>query len=833
MFSRLIAAILCFVCLPVLTLAAQKPDKKGVEFFEKKIRPVLVEHCYSCHSAKAKKVKGELLVDTRDSIRRGGESGDAVIPYDVENSLLIQAIKHETNEMPPDEMLSKETIADFVSWIKMGAPDPRDGKSKLIKREINFDKARKFWAFVPPQNPDVPQVKNTAWPRNEIDNFVLAELEKKNLQPVSDSDRTAIARRIYFDIIGLPPSPREIVEFVNDQSSDAVSKLVKKLMELPQYGERWGRHWLDVARFAESNGRERNFLYPHAWRYRNYVFDSIAKDKPYDQFVKEQIAGDLLGKDAGNEELRKEMLIATGFLAIGPKTLNEQNKEKFRMDVVDEQIDVSTRAVMSLTVSCARCNDHKFDPLPTSEYYSLAGIFRSSTTLYGTRGGGNRHPSSLLALDKKTAAQQQAAANAKKVVKKPQNANQLNQKIKVAQRKLRALRNTLKQLDKQKKNGKPVAASAYAKAKTDVAKAQKQVRTLNAQRKRRGNGPPIPVGNVAMGISEGNVGDAFVLVRGEVTGRNGQVPRGFLTILSEKERLKVKSKESGRRELAQWLTSPENPLTARVIVNRIWHHLFGEGLVRTVDNFGATGEKPTHPELLDFLALRFVKNGWSIKETIQYITSSRTYQLSSKVNEANYEIDPENRLLWRFSPRRLDAESIRDAMLASSGKLSLKRPEKSFVAQYRDSQAIGRGVDTQIAGTKTNVRSVYLPVVRNAVHESLKVFDFAEPSIIVGKRENTTVPAQSLYLLNNPFVIEQSEALAERILSNKEKNQQQRIELAYQIALGRNPILAESARAKKFIDQFRKKMQEDNPNKVAWAAFCQSIFASAEFRYVY
>lgn len=828
--SLSLIAILISILFASDLSAQKKANKKGLDFFERKIRPVLVSKCYSCHSAKSKSVKGELLVDSRDGIRRGGESGDAVVPFNVENSLLMQALNHETYEMPPEEKLSDEIIADFATWIKMGAPDPRDGKSELIKKTINFEEARKFWAFQPPQKSTVPSVKDSAWPKSEIDYFVLNALETKGLKPVADSDRARLVRRIYFDLVGYPPSPAQVRDFVSDESESAVQALVDKLIDTPQFGERWGRHWLDVARFAESNGRERNFVYPYAWRYRNYVFDSFSKDKPYNQFVREQIAGDLLANDAKNEEHRKELIIATGFLAIGPKTLNEQNKEKFKMDVVDEQIDVSTRAVMSLTVSCARCHDHKFDPIPTKEYYSIAGIFRSSNTFYGTQGGGNRHPSSLIVLS-------EDAADKSPMPAFKGNIAAINRKFRTAQQAVKTQQNLIRQLQKKKGkkgNAKRASNGEITAARKRLAVLQKQLAAATKQRKKANSAVNTNYGDAAMGMAEGKVDDAFVLVRGEVTGRGPKVPRGYLTILSESNPPAVESTESGRRELAYWMTRPENPLTSRVIVNRIWHHLFGSGIVPTVDNFGATGEKPSNQMLLDYLAVDFVESGWSIKTAIRKIMTSRSYQLSTEFDGDNFNIDPENSLVWRQTPRRLDAEAIRDAMLVSSGSMDFKRPEKSFVAKYKIGQQVNRGVDVALSKTKTNLRSVYLPVARNAVHESLQVFDFAEPSIIVGNRENTTVPSQSLYLLNNSFVIEQSEKLANRVLQSGQNDMEGRIRLAYEITLSRKPTANELQRAAKYINRFLEKASKSSAQKesVVWTTFCQTLLASAEFRYL-
>jgi hypothetical protein len=833
--------VLLLFVLPVAPLAAQQADPQGVEFFEKKIRPVLAEHCYKCHSTQSKEVKGGLLLDTRDGIRKGGETGHGVIPGNVDDSLVIQALRHESFEMPPKEKLPDALVADFVTWVKMGAPDPRDGVATMIRREINFNEARTFWSFQPVQKHSPPQVKAASWPRGDIDRFVLARMEQAGLKPVADVDRRALIRRIYFDLIGLPPSPEAIDAFVNDKSPQAVEHLIDGLLDSPQFGERWGRHWLDVARYAESNGRERNYVYPYAWRYRDYVIASFNADKPYDRFISEQIAGDLLPYESD------EQLIATGFLAIGPKLLNERDREVFRMDMVDEQVDVTTRAVMALTVSCARCHDHKFDPIPTKEYYALAGIFRSTETLYGTANQqGNRQATKLMTL----AGGSIPDADKAKV-------QELTQQLQAARSELANLQGTAtttgdapaapKPAKANKKKaaaeGKKVAkvaneaavSSGDPKQQQLVAQMQAKVEKLDAelnQLTKKSPGAP----QVAMGVQDGQIDDCPIYHRGEVTNRGEVVPRGYLTILSKDQPEKVTGSGSGRLDVARWLTSVDNPLTSRVMVNRIWQHLFGQGLVRSVDNFGTSGEQPSHPELLDHLAGRFVEQGWSVKSMIREIMLSRSYQLSSNFDGKNYQADPDNILLWRMNQRRLDAESLRDAMLSASGQLDLT-PLDGSVAQKIGDGEVGRGVSEAQLQVSSNRRSVYLPILRNAVPDSLQVFDFAEPSIIVGQRDVTTVPTQALYMMNSPFVIEQSDRMASRLLSNASLDDTGRTELAYQLVLSRRPNAAELERAGRFVGQSLERLQKSESDSskrqvFAWSGLCQALFASAEFRYL-
>jgi cytochrome c553 len=793
--------------LVTATVSSAEPTAAQLRFFETKIRPVLVEHCYKCHSAKSAKVKGQLLLDSQAGTLKGGESGPAIVAGDVDDSLLIQAIRYESFEMPPKEQLPANVIADFEKWVGMGAPDPRSGAVTIIRESIDFDEARKFWSFKPPRQTDPPSIQDATWPQDDIDRFVYARLLANGLQPAADADRLSWIRRVYFDLIGLPPTPEEVTAFIEDRSTTAVEAVVDHLLDSLHFGERWGRHWLDVARYAESNGRERNFLFPHAWRYRDYVIAALNKDKPYDRFIQEQIAGDLLPRRDGDDE--NELKIATGFLAIGGKLLNERNREIFRMDRVDEQIDVTTRAVMALTVSCARCHNHKFDPIPTADYYSLAGIFRSTDVYYGTGGGGNRQASKLIALEDGDEQANQAVAKHA-------------QAVKAAERQLRKSQAELREMNKSGDRKK-------------IGPLRRKVKQQNLRLTRlKKEGPAA--NSVAMGVVEGSVENCRIYIRGEVDNPANEVPRGYLTILSPAAAHRVTGDQSGRLDLAKWLTSPENPLTSRVLVNRVWHHLFGRGLVRTTDNFGATGEKPSHPELLDFLAVQVQRDGWSVKRLIRSIVLSRTYAMSTEFDVKKYEQDPQNILLWRMSPRRLDAESLRDAMLAASGQLDRQPGVASTVAKFKDTQSIGRGVTPASFNTPSNHRSVYLPIVRNAVPEVLRVFDFAEPSIIVGQRDITTVPAQALYMMNSPFVIEQSKHTAQRVLANGSLDDAGRIELIYRSILARGPSESERTRALGFIESTITQLETNQSTEaraaVAWSGLCQALFACAEFRYL-
>jgi len=819
-------------CLLLLVLVqhqetcADDLNPKQLKFFETKIRPVLANHCYTCHSSQSGKTKGGFSLDTRDGIRQGGDSGHGVVPGDLDGSLIISAMKHDSFEMPPKKQLPANVIKNFETWVKMGAPDPRGGKPIVQNKSvIDFEEGRKYWAFQKPQKVEPPTVKDKTWNGSEIDRFVKKKLEDAGLEPVGTADEEHLLRRDYINLVGLPPTQKQIEEYLSDTSAKKREELIDRLLDSPQFGERWGRHWLDVARFAESNGRERNFLFPHAWRYRNYVIDSFNSDKPFSRFVQEQIAGDQLKPVAGQSAM--EAKIGTGFLAIGPKLLNEGNKEIFAMDLVDEQIDVISRSTMAMTVACARCHDHKFDPISTDDYYALAGIFRSTQTLFGRAGGGSRQSTPLMSisdtpdLDKKI-----EQDHAKKIKQLTANLNEINNQLKSKNKKDGGAKNSKSKANKDDKT----AAKPDPKKMAELRKRQ---RVLQQQLKQLRQSGPEGVEN-AMGVSDGPCVDCNVLIRGEVTSKGNKVPRGFLTVLGQPEREELAdAKKSGRLELANWLVSPDNPLTARVTVNRIWRHLFGEGIVRTVDNFGESGERPTHPQLLDFLAVRLIENEWSFKKTIREIMLSRTYQLSGDYQKTNYQVDPDNRFLWRMNSRRLDAEVLRDSILLSAGELDLVRPETSVVAKYKSTQGIGRGVTEDTFNVEMPKRSVYLPVVRNAVPESLRVFDFAEPSILVGDRMVTTVPTQALFMMNSTFVIDQSKNLAQRLMQQDEPRANQ-IVAAYRAVVTRSPSDEELERGTRFVDSTTQKLMDNNKNEsdaeqLALAAFCQALYASGEF----
>ena len=832
--SRLLLVLA--VLAPVAAQAADDP--KGLDFFEKKIRPVLVANCYQCHSASAKELKGELRLDTKQGTLKGGETGPAVVPGKPEESLILAALRHEDGvEMPPNKKLEDAVVADFTKWIEMGAPDPRRPNATTVGGKINIVEARKFWSFQPVKVPPPPAVKNEAWVRSAIDRYVLASLETKGLAPVADADRRTLIRRVYFDLIGLPPTPEEIETFASDSDPKALEKLIDRLLAMPQFGERWGRHWLDVARYGESTSKERNIPYPYAWRYRDYVYDSFANDKPYDQFVREQIAGDML--PAKTDEQRNEMLVATGFLAIGPRSLNNRNNEQYLMDQADEQLDVASRAVMGLSIACARCHDHKFDPIPTADYYAMAGIFRSTEVLSGVKRGNNKtgyegeyaHLADTSAATKKEV----SAEDRKKLA-------DLNRQLAEAKEELERIRQQGKAkiaaaAGDRPKNKQQAKAAKKNKARKEIQLARRQEEVISdlqsqidaLQGKASAGGEPV----MAVRDSK-NPADCRINIRGEVNDLGDEVPRGYVRVLTFPQSPDINPEQSGRLQLAMWMTSKHNPLTARVMANRIWYHLFGRGIVETVDNFGALGEKPSHPELLDYLASRFVAEDWSVKKLIREVMLSRAYQLSSEHSDANYAADPDNKLIWRMNRRRLEAEAIRDSLLAVSGQLDLKRPAGSLTQSITGGE-IGRRARTDGLLQDVTFRSAYLPMVRGLVPDFLNLFDVADAELVVGQRDVTTVAPQALYLMNSPFVLEQAETTAERLLAKTDlADDQARADYAFRLILGRPAQADEASAALEYISTCSS--GEGNPQEqrlAAWTNFCQTLMASAEFRYLY
>ncbi len=817
----------------------EKPSEKDVRFFEAEIRPILVEHCYACHSVDSGNAEGGLRVDSRNAIRKGGSSGAAVVPGDLRASLLVRAIRYNDKEfaMPPADSggkLSDDKIALLEKWIQRGAPDPREDPQGVSADP--YSDAKNWWAFQPIQKPTVPNLDKDSWSYSDIDRFVAHQHRERSLEVAGDAEPMTLLRRVYFDLIGLPPSlqdqqtfQREITE--KQSVRRALESTVDRLLVSDQFGMHWGRHWLDVARYAESSGKENNVAYPHAWRYRDYVIDAWNANMPYDQFLKEQIAGDLL--PAGNERDRARQTTATGFLAIGAKSLNERDFRQFAVDMADEQIDAVFQATMGLTVGCARCHDHKFDPVSQRDYTAVAGIFLSTETKYGTVGGPQARnfgrlaelPSNQqVAQNKKTTKQIEEMKNRLKELLAERDAliaERIKDKDGAANPKLLRVSSLIAAIEGDLKSfNEDGTPKVLAMAVSD--KPQARSRFIARGPNRRPSGLDTLV-------------DSPLFVRGDIERAGSQVPRGLLSLFEGSASIKIPADCSGRKQLAEWIVSKENPMTARVAVNRIWYWLFGQGIVVSLDNFGTTGAKPSHPELLDFLASQFVANHWDSKKLIREIVLSHTYQLSSEYNESNFRKDPENESLWRFNRRRLTGEAIRDSMLAASGRLNTSPVNGSAIAKAGDGNIgglRGRGMsEDEIVKVEANYRSVYLPIARNVVPEILETFDIPDASSVQTLRESTNVPIQSLYMLNSEFASKQASELATRVLQQvpgklATDSFSDRIQLAYQLVFARKPNPTEQRLARKLIESKNKQPL------AAWSSLARSLFATAEFRYI-
>jgi hypothetical protein len=928
------------------SLADPVVERQRLEFFETKIRPVLVEHCYECQAVDSKKLRGGLLVDSRQGLLDGGESGPAVVPGDPGKSLLISALKHDDFEMPPKKTLSAAVIADFEKWIQHGATDPRRATRWVTKKDtIDIEAGRKHWAYQPLKAPSIPEVTDAAWSANDIDRFILAKLESAGLKPGPDAEKITLVRRLYFDLIGLPPTPEEIARFVVDKSPDAYENLVDRLMESPRFGERWGRHWLDVARYAESMSL-RGRLLKHAWRYRDYVIDAFNDDLPYDQFLRQQLAGDLL--EATSVDAQRRNLIATTYLMMGDALLGNQDKSQLDMEYVDEQLDAIGQGLLAQTIACARCHDHKFDPIPTRDYYAMAGILKNVQWLkHGNVSNFMEKPlplseetkqelevhdasvarlkseiktlkAKLELLSPKTYPKIVAASSLPGIVVDDDDVlvvgkwtHSVHSKHYIGKRYIHDANKgkgdkTLSFVPKLPGDGEyevrfayshgggrasnvPVTVFSAAGEKTiivdmrktppleerfislgtfrfeateqsrvlisnegtngvltadavqflpvdndttvttrsasQVAKElavaeQKELKTkmaklttdLSALQKRK------PAPEMVQSFNEkSKPTDMKINIRGNIDNLGAIAPRGVLQVANYGPAPKMPTNASGRLELADWIVDPANPLTARVMTNRVWHWLFGEGLVRTVDNFGTTGESPSHPELLDHLAVQFVQQGWSVKKLIRAIALSKTYRLSSARGEQRE--DPENRLLAHVNHRRLDAEALRDTMLSVSGALDLEMGGATFASNLKTD------VDFRFEEPR---RSVYVPVFRSSLPELFEVFDFANTSLVTGRRTLSTVAPQALFMMNHPFVRAQAKLTAERLLDDSQPKEAQRIDHAYLRILGRHATVAEISLSQEFL----KSVATEKNQVEAWTQMVHSMFSTIDFRYI-
>ncbi len=959
MFRHLLLWTLAAILVGAVSARA---GEDGVEFFEKKIRPLLAERCSECHSPE-RKVKGGLRLDSRAGWEVGGDAGAALVPGKPEESLLIKAVRYRDKDlqMPPKKKLSVEEIATLEQWVKLGAPDPRGGELAVAKKQtgLSIEEGRKFRSYLPPVKVASPAVKNMDWPRGMIDGFILAKLEEKGLRPGADAAPEVLIRRLHYALTGLPPSAEEVDRFVQSavaaNSQSAMETVVDELLASPHFGEKWGRHWLDVARFAESSGGGRTLFFKDAWRYRDYVIDAFNRDERIDRFIREQIAGDLL--PVNSAEARRRALTATAFLSLGPTNYEEQDKQQLRFDIIDEQLDTIGKVMLGQTIGCARCHDHKFDPIPQRDYYALAGIFASTRTLFNYTENVARWIAAPLELDGPEEAKlsaheamldgmKQGFDGAKKELAK--------MKADMAKANAGAGRNvaasdlpgivvddadakaigawgvskhvagfigagyrtdndeekgtkTLTYVPKIPKSGRCEVRFSYTAGENrarkvpihifhadgqetvyvdetqepplegrfislgrfrfeqdgdgyvlvsnegtkgyviadavqfiheeDVAAAalekesqpgeggeadrrktmESRVKELEGEMKKLSDaGPHRPT--VMAVREEDQIADTHIRVRGLVGQRGALVPRGFLSVLATPAAPAISQKESGRREFADWVASAENPLTARVFVNRVWGWLFGAAIVRTTENFGTTGEVPSHPELLDYLAVRFIEQGWSVKKLIHEMILSRTWRLATGVSAG----DPDNRLLAHANRRRLDAEQLRDTILTVSGELQLTVGGPNVVGANENSPQAFE-YTYEFADKR---RGVYSPAFRNKRLELFDVFDFGDINAPVGRRNVSTVAPQALYLLNHPFVLAQAKVAAERALASSASDEE-RLTAAFRAALCRPPTEKERALCVKFI------AGGDGARRVEdWSQIYQTLFGCLDFRYL-
>jgi len=924
------AACLLFAWI-VAPLAAAEPSPEGIEFFERKIRPLLATHCYECHGGGAS--KGGLSLESQAGVLRGGVSGALIVPGKPDESLLIEVIRHQSDiKMPPRQKLPDAAIADLTDWVRLGAPWPAtDDAAMNGEGEFRITpEQRAFWAFQPVSNPAIPAVKASDWPRTSIDHFIQSKLEGEGLKPVPPADKRTLLRRATFDLIGLPPTPEEVQAFLEDDSPEAFARVIDRLLASPHYGERWGRYWLDVARYGEDQAHTfQARLYPQGFRYRDWVVKALNDDMPYDRFIEAQIAGDLM------EELdEKERLVAVGYFALGPVYYADAGcAPKAAADQLDDRVDTLTRGFLGLTVSCARCHDHKFDPISQKDYYALAGVFRSTdyrevplappevvdaynqaqakikeqeqavnryldesareysrsltselarylAATWKLQAGRLSNPSltpatvakaeglvdfildrcdKSLALENKgkipqlarwhelqeqllTSATSTSSADEvpAEVLAAAADFQQQVQAILAEQRQRTVEYEAKLAAATSEEEKKKLPKPNLEKPKADLLNAvvaergllgvqrnqierllkgeqKEQLKAIRAELDTlRKNAPPKY--DLAHSLTEGKPADMPVYIRGNPEKAGETVPRRFLSILADDEPQPF-DQGSGRRQLARAIASADNPLTARVMVNRVWQHHFGRGLVGTPSNFGQLGERPTHPELLDHLASAFVAEGWSLKALHRRIMLSATYQLSTRVDAANYEKDPDNRLLWRMNRRRLDVEAWRDALLAVSGNLDL---------------TLG-GPSGNLADSNYRRRTFYGAVSRHDLNPLLRLFDFPDPNITSDRRTSTTVPLQQLFILNSDFLVQQARALAKRVNASGSSSEPDRIRSAFLLLFGREPSEAETELGLVFLqaepfkdDSGKPLMSQLSP----WEQYAQVLLSANEFLYI-
>jgi hypothetical protein len=857
--------ILGILCWTVSVVADDDtvPTQEQLTFFETKIRPVLIASCYECHASDAKIIQGGLRLDSRAGLLKGGDTGTAIVPGKPDGSLLIQALRYSDIEMPPKGKLPDSIIKDFETWVTFGAPDPRVDVGQPAARTIDIEEGRKHWAFQPVSDPAVPAVNDESWPIDPIDRFVLARLEQVGLRPASDADRYTWLRRVSLDLIGLPPTPAEIDAFIRDNSPYACETVVNRLLQSRAYGERWARHWLDLTGYADMMGTSNDVFAEHSWRYRDYVIDAIANDKPFDRFIREQIAGDLL--PAGSIPEHAENITATGFLMVGDVEIVEPEKAKMEADHVDTQVSKIGAAFLGMTLGCARCHDHKFDPIGLNDYYGIAGMLRSSPSTHKVPFGvwsklnATELPETPEQLETRHKLEADHAVNLAAMKAERHQLEMEKKTVAEAIAQLEQAAQAATATPSETAANEAAASEATPSEETKTVQTDAEIQEKKSALTKRRDELNQQTGKLnrqiqhaeffaskvpkAFAMRDGEQpADMPIYIRGNPYAPGAIVPRGTLRVASRDKLPDIPAGQSGRLQLADWLADSRNPLTPRVAVNRIWQKLMGEGLVRGVDYFGTRGEQPSHPKLLDHLAITFMKNGWSQKQLIRSIVLSRTYRMGSANNDEAMNKDPENRLLWRMNRQRLDAESLRDGLLAVSGELKPSSGGPALVLESPENcgDLVQQGVNPpnyhhrQPRAGEEFLRTIYLPVLRTstATNDRLRsFFDFVNPAQISGQRSQTVAPTQSLFVLNNALFRMRAKSLADQLIAASPQNDARLNQLWLRV-FNRPITNSEREEAIAFLTQLDNSI--DNQDTTAresqsWQELCHSLLASNEF----
>jgi mono/diheme cytochrome c family protein len=843
-FRKLVALASVFYLLAFFFLpdaSARLPQETPQEL-SRQAYAVLKQNCFGCHGAA--KTSG-LDLRTAESVLAGGDNGKVIEPSDAGASRLYQFITHQSKPtMPPGKKLPDAAIETLRRWIDAGASfdgfekeastGKADEPAKLVERPITPEE-RGFWAFQPPRRSPAPRVSHPGWGANPIDAFLLARMKAKGLKPSPRADRRTLIRRAYLDLTGLPPGPEEVEAFVKDSSPGAWERLIDRLLASPHYGERWARHWLDLVRYADSGGFEFDVDRPEMWRYRDYVVKAFNDDKPYDQFIREQLAGDEYAPDS------QEAMIATGFLRLGPE--GGGGGERGRQDALDDLVTTTSLTFMGLTVNCARCHDHKFDPIPQKDFYRIQAIFAPARPVNYPLVGADV-VAAHRAESQRVEGLQRPLKKAKEELEAPylkalveEAVSRLPEYMQMAwrtppEKRTPGQRLNVQQIKKtleddslsQKLTEKDIVARMSDDDKREHQELVEKIKALEEQKPK-----PYPSAR-SIGESGSKPGPTYFLHRGAPDAKGPVVTPGVLSVINETDyefpTPPPNAKSSYRRRgLAEWLASRQNPLTARVMVNRIWQHHFGEGVVRTPSNFGKLGEPPTHPELLDWLAVEFIEHGWSVKRTHRLMMTSQAYQMASDDTAANVAIDPENRLLWRMPRARLEAEIIRDQMLAVAGNLD-REQGGPCVYPYIDPKLFQSSTKRTWPGKPDDApstwrRSLYVYSKRSIRYPLFEAFD--QPNLInsCDRRNRSTIAPQALLLMNNSFVLTEAKYFAERLRRDAGDDTRAQVERAYRLALARAPTAFERAKTVEFI--------QSDPNGLA--EFCHALFNLNEFVY--